>query len=313
MYKGRLKIWAGAISLCVLISLCITAIGKIAESISYKVEVNTQVNVESDERFISRFNEKKLGSYAFHINDDPGIIFADSSDEVKAGYTKYPELVYSGLVMYVRNSISTNNSGFIPTSPYTSSEYHPYKIDLLEVLQAMEESMSWKDLGMSNKVIKGDVTLYIPKETDPWYPSVEELFYITLNNGNIPTEQEREALVPRVDRLLNKCIKVTSVMQGIMEEYAEPSKDYKVFIAPEFLANEGNCFSKNNTDAFVQVYFQKTVFQYIDVFVKNDSNLTPFIDFMKNNPKFMIKTGWRIQNNNYNIRDRVSVRYIDFM
>ena len=100
--------------------------------------------------------------------------------------------------------------GFI-LADTTNPDYTPYKIDLRVLLDAMEDSKTWKDIGVSSKVVKGNVILSIPNERSPYYQSVVDLFYLTLNDFNIPTSEDIERLEPRVTALVSKCDKIVDV------------------------------------------------------------------------------------------------------
>lgn len=189
------------------------------------------------------------------------------------------------------------------------------KVDLYTIITAMEKGQTWQEIGVHEKVVKDKIVLYIPDERNWYYPVVEDLFYLTINGGEMPTTEEREALKERVEKILDKCEKVSDVAKAINDEYVEDSKTGKVFIGPESLYFTSNGMSNSsNYNKFVPIYFTKTVTIYANIYVKNNyeenTNIAEdFIKTIQNKKGFMSDTGWRVKDSIFDIHD-VSSRFI---
>lgn len=315
MFKGKLQVWC----LVILGSLALNGLFYIVPLMFHDLfpkteEVSIQISETVDPILSEFINHCKFKNSQVTVSFENSDIVITNEDE-KEGYTKYSNFLYSPLVLYARSSFTENDSGFISLD---SSSKSPYMVDLYDILLGMENHKTWKDLGFSPKVIKGDVCLWIPNERSPYYPYIEELFYMTLNNGKILTDENRAVLKPRVDSLLNQCEKVSDISQEIMNEYKSPSSDYKIFIGPEFLYKRGinNSMSRNHNDAFSLVYFYNSPIISLNVFAKNDypegqTNVADnFIFIIQNYNSFMYQTGWRVYNSTFDL-DTVGYAYKD--
>lgn len=292
MYKSRLGIWGGAVSVIVCIILCIKLFTWIGTDTSqtYNLYCHTPDNV------LKTAITNVGGDYRFNLYDskeDAEIIIQPSSDEVIAGYSKYSNYVYTPLVLFARSTCLNNDSGFTVLNG-NSSNSTAYK-DLLIILEAMEEGKTYEDIGINKKTATGEVKLAIPSKTSVYYSYVEELFYVTLNNGEIPTEAEKTSLKTRVDDLLKECIKVEDIGAKIIELYEKDSKEYTLFIGPECIITRNKyAFNTTNDDAWCSVYLNYTVPYSYDLFVKTDNKETLLNAFSKG--KFSSVTGYRVYN-----------------
>lgn len=314
MYKGKLGIWVSIFAVSVVLYLGITYVPSLFQHWFHTDSLNVSVNSTIDTNLIESINKRTISKFTLNVTSNGNVLFEDAGTSVnKAGYTKYSDFMYSPMVLYVRAALTNNESGFIKV---TSSRNSPYKVDLLTILKGMEENKTWKELGFSTKVIKGDVCLWVPSESTSYYSNVEDLFYITLNNGKEPNVTERVQLKSRVDALLDKCVKVTDIAQEIRNEYSDTSTNYRVYIGPEFLYPRGGSeMNMQYSDSFIPVYFTKTSFLYMDVYVKNsideETNLAEmFRDKMQNTSDFMRTVGWRVKDSTYDL-DSVSYALAD--
>lgn len=298
MYKGRVGIWITVILCCTLISGLFKWVPTWFES----NDLTVNIEIKQDDGLSEVLSRNKINGYRLNLKDkDSDIIISDGMDKV-SGYTKIEDKLFSPLVMYIRADIDDHPEGLIKMG--TNS--YAFKIDLYTVLDAMEKGKEWEDLGFSNKIIKGPVTIYIPNEQASYYNQVVELFYLTLNNGEIPDGETKEVLKPRVDNLIAKCVKVVDINQAVYEEYKKSSTNHKVFIGPEYLYRRGAEYSmsRNYEDSFQPVYFMKTVTLYADIFVKeaeDGNNLDKFIEKITEKDKFMSCTGWRVEDSTFDI------------
>lgn len=309
MYKGKLGYWVSIISIVLVIQFCITIVFPWMGTWFREETITVSANSMTDTGFMEVLGESTLGDFHFHVeNNNPDFYFCDSSDEVvKTGYTKYSEALYSPMVLYVRYAVFDNNDGFIRINPSDNSQ-SPLQIDLYDILEGMENNKEWKDIGVSTKVVKGNINIVIPNERSSYYDAVVDLFYLTLNNLKVPTESEYNLLTPRVNALLEKCEKMVDISKGLVSEYDKHSVDYKVFIGPECLfARGGDETGRNTTDQYNPVYFVKTTYVTMDMYIKDvqDGSDNGLIDeaynYILSDTAFYRRTGWRLKNSYLNM------------
>ena len=307
MFKGRIWIWVTVIVCCLLTKLMIGWVPTWFES--EEVTFNTDVSMDTNMREMIKGYE--ISGYDM-ISDDnnPDIIITDKIDTLD-GYTKYENMLYSPLVLYAVQDAGDYPDGFIKV-PNNSQAL---RVDLYTILTAMENGKNWEDIGMHKSVISGAVTLYIPNEMNSYYSKVVDLFYMTFNNGEMPSDERKAELEKKVNNILSKCHKIPDITQGVYEEKENNSKEGKVFIGPEYLYNRGSnsSFGTGYDDSFRPIHFMKTVFLYSDVFVKNadipedisEDNVVYFpselVKEMKEESDFMDRTGWRVKKSTFEL------------
>ena len=307
MFKGRLGMWISALIAFSLIQGMIAFAPTWFESKDLTVSVSVAVDGDLDEPISSQ----KINGYKLrHQNDNAGVIIADEEVEM-AGYTKYDKYLQSPLVLYAPNLYYYDDS-FIRVHPNSTS---CHKIDLMAILEAIENGAEWESLGVNSKVANGTVTLYIPNDRCAYYDDIVELFYITLNNGKVPVEEERNTLTERVDAILSKCHMVPDIKQAILDEYNNHTKEHKVFIAPEYLYQRSGTATGTNANQFMPVYFFDTVYLTADVYVKNEDSENAsigeeFVNVIREKSNFMYYTGWRVKNHVFNL-DSLSNVYLN--
>ena len=302
MYKGKVGYWVSIISVVLVIQFCLSVVFPWVGTLFREENISISANTTVDSGFMEMIGDRTLSDYHFNVkNTNPDFYFCDSSQEiVKTGYTKYPEALYSPMVLYVRYAVYENSDGFIRLSPNDNTQ-SPLQIDLYDILVGMENNKTWKDIGVSTKVVKGNINLVIPNERSSYYNAVVDLFYLTLNNLKEPSETEYKALTPRVNALLEKCEKMVDISKGLVSEYDKHSVDYKVFIGPEYLfVRGGESTGRSNSDQFNPVYFIKTTYVEMDMYVKDiseDSNneiVSEVFDYLHTGSGFYKQTGWRL-------------------
>lgn len=301
MYKGRLGTWALAIIMCLVVSFAMEWVPVLFKS----DDLNISIDLNNDTDMAQILSNTKINKIKLYVNNENSEVLITTNDMVNTeGYTVYKDMLYSPIVMYARGVYSYDD-GFI--SVVGSSYVH--RVDLYSILTAMEQGKEWKDLGFNKYVANGPITLYIPNEQCVYYNDVVELFYITLNNGKVPDDETRAELTQRVSNILAKCHMVADVGQAINDEYADPSKEHKVFIGPEYLYQRGKTNvmgkSSDSSSKFAPVYFQTTLYLTANIYVKNvesDENIgTKLIENMKAKPDFLNWTGWRVKNSTFDL------------
>lgn len=273
-----------------------------SSDVTYKADISTDLNMSE------MMKGYEISGFDM-IPDDksPDIILSDKIDKIE-GYKKYDNLLSSPLVLYVVNDASNYPDGFIKVP--TSSD--ALRVDLYTILTAIENDKNWEDIGVNKNVVNGKVTLYIPNEINSYYSKVVDLFYMTFNNGEMPSEERRAELEKKVNTVLNKCRKIPDITQGVYEEKEKNTKEGKVFLGPEYLYQRGSNYSMGTSYSysFRPVHFIKTIFLTSDVFVKEVSGVdengeelkdlgSEFVTELKEDDDFMYRTGWRVKNSTY--------------
>ena len=299
MFKGRLGIW---------ILVLLIAIGGPWLYEHIPAMLHTDDVVVSSELnnidMLEAMSQEKIGHFKVQTTSaTPDVIFT-TDNTAREGYELVENAVTSPLVLYVIKQVDNYSDGFIQDD---NNSYY-LRINLRTILLAMEDGSTWQDIGISRKVVDGKVTLYIPDQNDWTYPQVVELFYMTLNGGQTPTEEQRAELQPRVEKLLSKCNKCPQIAQAIADEAANPSEGYKVFLAPEYLYMTSKGMGASDTQyTFVPVYFTKTVHVTANAYLKTgyeDIDLSHGLwEAMQSGKKFMEVTGWRTKDSKWNITE----------
>ena len=305
MLRSRIGIWIMVIILCIGGTYLIDNVPKWMDT----TEINIYSEVE-DANVAENILDNRYGDYRVKTTGGEYDIIITNSTEAKTGYTLKENMLYTPMVMYVCGQVDNHENGFI------KEEGHNYrkKIDLYTVLVAMERNLNWDDIGVQDQVVKDKIILYIPSERSWYYSAVEDLFYLTLNGGEMPSDEERTNLKERVDKIIDKCEKVPDVAKAIYDEYSDGSKSGKVFIGPESLFLTGNGMNNSgSTNRFVPIYFTKTTFLYANIYLKtNYSGVNIAEDFVKTiqtKKGFMEDIGWRVKDSTFDIQ-KVSSRFI---
>ena len=225
MYKTKIITWIVVISLLLGCKYLIPAI----KTVSLKEDITVQISGDEINDLSQILSSTKLNGYKMKVvNSNARIILSDKEQEIE-GYSRHNNFLYSPLCLFVDNMVNSDNEGFISVE---ADDYYPYKVDLKSILLAMEKDETWDKLGCKDTVLNGKVTLHIAS-IGSFYKETENLFYLTLNDGAPVDEAKREELKPRVDAILNKCVKVTDISQAMDDKYKDAGKDRIAFIAPE--------------------------------------------------------------------------------
>lgn len=308
MYKGRLEVWVFVLSICCLISFFIEKI----PVWTHTDDISISIDVKSDTDMAEHIINKDINHFRYvSKTENSDLIIRSSSEEQIEGYRKLSNVLYSPIVMYVNSDMqkySDKDSGFIKLTENNSS-YNTYRIDLYDVLVAMEKGKEWSSLNINKNIVKGTIRLTIPNKHCSYYEDIVDLFYFTLNNYKVPTEKERAKLKNRVDKIIGKCDTVSDIHQAIIDE-CKDCKNQKVFIGPEYLCvRNGKAFLGNRSynDSFAPIYFSKHTFVTADIYIKEHTDKTKneiVNKFEKNiykNEEFMENIGWRIKNSTFDV------------
>lgn len=313
MFRAKFKVWALVLVLCVAANFAINLVNNIASGKYGKPDINISYNLSSANTLAEKMNNNKVSGFRvsarnyLDTSSDVEIIFSNSDEEIN-GFDRVEKAVYSPLVVYVMNSVRNDDMSSLFWRNSNGS-YAPWNIDLYGILEAMEDGDTWQDLGMSPKVLNGPIELYISNKQGGYYDEVVELFYVTLNGGEVPSESERIALAPRVNALIAKCHQ-TSDVRGILSEAASKDYDNKIngviAIAPEYLyMGSERAFSSNySSSAYGPFYLKNSINQYVNVYLKSGSSLGErFLTAMKEKKDFMNYTGWRVRGSTFDVHE----------
>ena len=304
MYKGKVGYWVSIISVVLVIQFCLSILFPWMGTWFETERVTINAECIGDKLFLEKVGNRTKNDLELKVDKSNSDIYITDNPEVneKNGYIKLDNNLYSPLVMYMRNTAIQNPDGLIRITPSEDTR-SPLQVDLYAILEGIENGAEWKSLGISSKVIKGNVNIVIPNERSPYYDKVVELFYFTLNNYKALTEDDYTRLAPRVEKILSKCEKITDISQGIVNEYDKHSENYKMFIGPEYLyIRGGGEMNRENSDAYIPVYFMNTVCMEMDMYLKSDyadgeENMAEwFSQFILENTDFYSLSGWRVKN-----------------
>ena len=272
------------------------------------------IDVEDDNNLSEFLIGQTINGFKLTLNTtNPSMIIASNYNNET--YVEYKDYLSSPLILYVPAQIhnSSKNNGFVSFSENSKV----YQIDLLSILEAVESGANFETLGFNKDVVSGIATLYIPSEQTPYYDAVIDLFYLTLNNGKTPSASDIERLKPRVEAIVNKCVKVADIRQAIKDESLKPSTNKKLFIGPEYLHQtcEGMYVYNGSYKDYAPVYFTKTVYLKASIYIKNTENgevshAKWFLEKIQKKHDFMSLTGWRVANRTYDLY-RVSSYYME--
>ena len=296
MYKSRFFLWLGII-------LTLVA-GKFFYNMIITWDENhphycyyTDVSDPFTNAALNKFNTSNVFEITSNLQNADIIIKVHSEGQID-GYKKYDKLLYTPLVTF---AYEADELGFNKLSETNDVVF--YK-DLSVILNAIEDGKTFEDIELT-RFIDGPVKLAIPNKSSPYYSLIEELFYEVLNDGEIPTEEERTVLKERVDNLLDKCEKLEDIKTRLVNLKNENNISQKkphdtLYISPEFIAindSSGAFIIGSNTNSnmgWYPVYSSSTVAQYFDLYVKEDNADKLYQTFFYGD--FTSKTGIRIVN-----------------
>ena len=278
MLKSRLGIWIMVIILCV----GGTHLMDVVPAWLHPIQIGVGSEV-SDISVMENIIDNRYGVYKVKSVSSNHDVIISHDTMPRNGYVIEEGALYSPLVLYFTSYADSENGGFIQQETNSSRK----RIDFYTVLTAMENNKQWSDIGIHKKVANGEVVLYIPDERCWYYSKVEKLFYITLNGGSTPSDEQRIVLSERVNALLRKCIRCDSIQQSIDAEYSSPSDNSKVFLAPEMLyMNTSGMYNSSRSNKYIPVYPIQTVSLSLNIYLKstyaNENVAQGFLDALKN-------------------------------
>ena len=306
MYKGRIGIWTLAIVISVIVSFLVTNVPKWFHT----DDITVTVQCKDDMVLGDMLTQDNVNSFKFVTTESGGDVVIAGEDVTSLdGYDKIITM-HSPLVLYFNSYIDDYNAGVIGVVSGIV-----YKMDLKTILTAMESGKEWADLGINGKVVSGKVNLCIPNESCGYYNDIVELFYFTLNDGHTLTDETRASLKARVDAIIEKCEKVVDIKQSIVDDCKKKDNSNRVYIGPEYLAirHGGYIAIRGNRNSgldhsYHPVYMNHHMFVRANLFVKtgDDGVGEDIVNLIKdkftNKDDFVRTSGWRVQNETFDIR-----------
>lgn len=308
MYRGRFWVWTCIISFTVCLTICMEKMPYFLDCMqTYEIfcTVDNYTDTVSLER-MDNITNFKLATQ----KSDADIIIDDYSEQGSIdGYTKHPGFIYTPLVMYAWNP-DDYISGFSVNNIKLNQHTNPVmSCDFKTILTALEDDMEYEDLQI--KGMTGKVELAIPDQEDRYYRIVEDLFYATLNNGQMPNESRRGELRNRVNSLLGKCKQITNITEYLYNFDVETFKDKPhniLYIAPECISLPSSVFDvyhSNVPSGYISfynnrlcpVYITPTTGFYYDLYVKEE--LDEKVIYKLSKSAVLSSTGFRIENIGY--------------
>lgn len=315
MYRTKIWVWLAMAAAAFLF----WGIPKFFNFLSME-PTRVDINIKTNDTILNETSSfTSSNNFSFKVGTtDSTVLIREHSDEEIEGYEKYEGLYYTPIVMFARYEAKEDNSGFKIVD--SNSSYPSLTKDLKVFLDGILEGKEFKDIGIAKNVATGKIKLYIPKKGTIYYQPVEDLIYVTLNDGVIPTESKKEELKEKFTKIMNSCVEVEDIQQLLYDAYKEPSKHKEVTIVlgPEkiFVENDYYLSPGNSSDAWNTVYPTYTVAIKYDVFVKPITDEKSEIkneDVTKllRSHVFSDATGLRTEDGNFVFSNKVKSRSID--
>lgn len=269
MLKAKLKVW---IILFVIYILVYAFGGYVTGFITdlfkpeqeYKIafnQVGNKVNINNT-KIKTDYGKVKL----VYNNQNPDIIIT-KSNEMKDGYEKLDNFLYTPFVLLTKNNWIDNDSGI---NHLSENHTQKYSKDIRYILEAIEQNKTWEDIGMSNKdvfeKIDAPVTLKIPNRYSEDYEEVKSYIMMVLNDYK-PYET-KDDLEKRADLILSKCEEVESIPALVNNLYNNSKNtDFGMVLCKESLIVE--CDHKDYNLAVINI--SQPVKVSYNLYIKKDN------------------------------------------
>lgn len=299
MYKSKFFCWIGII----ILFFAVRSGYQFFSTHDFSRTEYTMYSEITDSSVLSRLENISGGGFSGYIlknsMDGTDIIIREHSDEEMTGYVRHEKLIFTPIVMYIQG-VSDKASGFSYEYDGDSQTLHK---NFYEILTAFEKGMAYSDIGISDKILSGEIKIAMPNETSVYYDTVVDFIYTTINNGKYPSEEEKTALKERADALIGKIKKIGDLKSECNRlYYAKDVKSDTIYLWPEVTAIKGN--ANNSSDyifgvgkyvedkSFYVVYPDSIVAKFYDVYIKEDVDEGAYHSITKSDmPK---ETGLRI-------------------
>lgn len=263
--KSRILCWI----LCISIALGFFYGGDfIKEKLSQE---KTPVYVYAHEDMESGFKRalKMAGMKSTHK-----IVMTD--DETKANIvvttqkeynSEYEKIAFSPFVVAYNKednyASKMKKSGLLIHSKYSEEEDGYLEIDFLQVINEVIGNGSWEKFGLPNK---GNLEVFYPAESTPYWSDFYDFMLVTVNNGKYPeTEEEMKNAMEQIEKFENS--KYTEAVKDFKDKIrrTEGFSANSLWIIPEKLAEDLTTESTKNARLFYP-----TITTYLNYYIKCD-------------------------------------------
>lgn len=275
MYRSKFLTWIAIVVLILGGKYCTDLYLQMDDVIEFSMYSTVQ-NIQTRNNILS-FSDTTLKRAKSTVGSsmDSDVLISDHSDKDISGYTKYDKFYYSPIVIYAR-FVSKNDSGFNYSAQGTSGSTAAFK-NILPIINGFEEDKTYQDIGLNYMQEDSQIKIAIPLESDTYsYNAIKDMFYIVLNDGNIPTEDERKSLDERVNNILNKCEHYEDIVTELTVSLKLKADD-TIYISTESHGiNNSSLFytssQSSNSSCYYPVYVEPAVGQYYDLYIKEGIN-----------------------------------------
>jgi hypothetical protein len=291
--KGKIEVWVCSF----IVAIIIANIGKVGSCISNAFEDNREsmtVGVFTDENSIID-NISSLGhnfktyeeegyvvTYSLNnMNTDVVISSTDLSSSLSSDYINIGN-AHSPIILVGNDWVEDTTSFFnvVPQKvPGLSNDYNTYSCDFEDIVKAIETDKTWEDLGIQKKIIKGNVSLVIPKMNTIEGTYVWNYIYQTVQN--MYPNKTNEEILEITNLIIGKSRQSSSIAMEFMDYHKNTTKSayaFSLWLIPEHMvANALDGFSSDNSYNLYPIYLNKTNAIGYYVYARNDETfLTKF-------------------------------------
>lgn len=310
-FKARMKIWGiiiiGYFAICLL--------SNFFKFIFTDTRIKTNINVNVEEKYLNEIvvnrteklktkDSSNLGlKSTMSINNTNSDIILTMGKEDIDNYKFYKKAM-SPIVAFVNDEVKDDNSIFTKSIQVGKSnvERTIFSLDLGIVLKAMEDSKTWQDLGISEDLLEGLVTMTIPTMKEDIGPYVWQTIYD--NFKTIYPNINEDVLIEKTNDIISKCTQSSNLSGEFYDIYQNDSKSkyYKTFyLIPEYLISTYEKTFNNISYSYTlfPVYFDNT--NAIDYYIYLNENNEILKDIPEENIDELINKGLclRVENSKY--------------
>lgn len=302
MLKARLKIW---VTLFVFYILIHTFGNNVMDFVTnlFKPSPEYKISIETIDNKININNKvmpTNVGKVTLNYNNqDPDIIIT-KENELKDGYEKLDDFLYTPFVLLTKDEWENNDNG---VNHIYENEIHKYSKDIRYILEAIEKNKTWEEIGINNKNVIGSinspVTLKIPNKHSKDFQDIKSYIMMVLNDYK-PYENNEE-LEKRADMILSKCIEIESIPSLVDSLNADSKKvDFGMVLCKESTIAE--CRYCDQGIAVINMVYPVKVSYNLYV-KKDDAETINIVKSLVQSKKFYSRTGLRNVESNKGVKN----------
>ena len=227
MYQRRINLWAWSFAIYFAFSFLCGLIFKDKNEIIAYVDADSVVKEQISEM-----------ANLTDIKENANMIISSDPELNEPGFEKIEGSIYSPVVCYCPDSF--DKSGYLYQSG-TSTRYINMKSIIEAVVQSDEDDLT--------------INVFLPSEGTILYDEAIEQIYVSLNNMQVPNDNEREQLRPTVEKFLERTNVCNDVRKYISSN--DTIKDNSLFIGGEYILDSYYLGNQNYLGYF-PAYFEKS-------------------------------------------------------